>query len=652
VNLRRFNLRACIVPLALVDLVLVGAIAQADDHANAAAQATLVKTDGTAVAGKIEVGGDRDWFRFDASAGVRYRISTTVVGSMDTVISVFGPAGSLGEDDDSGGGYASRLEVQPGAGNVTIQVRHYSGSATGTYGIKVEALGAPPPPVVTPVTPAPASGIAVAAARVFDPKLANAALTIGTSATGGAYQATITIHSPTGALVRTIVSGQARQDTLPYSDAWDGRDSAGRFPAVGAYGVRLSVQRGANVTSQEIPVSIVRLGARALKFLDDQAGEPRAKLVYHRATNSAGSYFALDSVGASWTLAKSALSDSALDDATGAPLFDPAPWTNLAAPPRDASGAVVTRGRSLPVAYRQGAVPHVSATLGDGSVANGVLGGSGYPVAGVPIRVSAGGAFSAPIVPGTPVTLELAALPLGVRRLDLNVDLRFQYQDGTTWRDVPGVQPTRHRVYTVLGPSRMTTPASGLAWVAVLDQVAGWSAGTGMNAASTLGSIVRGVNGSGLRYDVVMGASAYALGGTLTNPDLDLSAFVDRRNGTVVNCSDCASVVSTYARQIGIDTEVAILGWNFDLYWIKGIGGTKFIHDLFGGYHGFSYHAVATVDAAQTIHDACLMVDDDSRPDLSPFVERLPIAMPFARYRQQLSPNGFSVDSRGKTTAR
>ncbi len=111
--------------------VLVPAVALADDHAIVAAQATPLKTNGTATSGSIETAGDRDWFQFDALAGARYEVATSALSSgMDTVIEVHGPsttgtAGSLlAQDDDSGDGLASRAEVTPGAGKVTVLVHH------------------------------------------------------------------------------------------------------------------------------------------------------------------------------------------------------------------------------------------------------------------------------------------------------------------------------------------------------------------------------------------------------------------------------------------------------------------------------------------------------------------------------------------------
>ncbi|MEK7866657.1 MAG: pre-peptidase C-terminal domain-containing protein [Planctomycetota bacterium] len=128
-----------------------------DDHGNTSATATSIQNDGTSVAGNIETGGDVDYFSFAATAGTAYVLSTGSLGTgMDTVLTLFGTDGAsvLGEDDDSGGSYASLLSwTAPAAGTYYVGVRHYSPTGTGTY--RVSALG-------ETVTPPAASGTAVA----------------------------------------------------------------------------------------------------------------------------------------------------------------------------------------------------------------------------------------------------------------------------------------------------------------------------------------------------------------------------------------------------------------------------------------------------------------------------------------------------------
>ena len=177
-------------------------------------------------------------------------------------------------------------------------------------------------------------------------------------------------------------------------------------------------------------------------------------------------------------------------------------------------------------------------------------------------------------------------------------------------------------------------------WVAALDLVARWSNGAATSRSGVLSAAVRGVNQSGLRYDVNTGAPAYTWGSQLQSPSVDLSAFLDGfANGRIVNCLDCAGLVSKLAAQAGADSNVVIIGWGFRLYWLRGIGYSSYTNSLFGGSHAFSYHAFASGDGASTVHDACLSVDDDSRPWSAPHREGLPLGMDYDHYRDQLSPD-------------
>lgn len=127
-----------------------------DDHGNTSTTATSIQNDGTSVAGNIETGGDVDFFSFVAASGTEYVLSTGSLGTgMDSLLTLFGTDGAsvLGEDDDSGGNYASLLRwTAPAAGTYYVRVRHYNPTGTGTY--RVSARGettTPPAPTGTAV---------------------------------------------------------------------------------------------------------------------------------------------------------------------------------------------------------------------------------------------------------------------------------------------------------------------------------------------------------------------------------------------------------------------------------------------------------------------------------------------------------------------
>ncbi len=634
--------------------------ARADDHADQPGGATPLGV-GAPAAGAIDAAGDRDWFSFRADAGASYSVRTSQLGSgMDTVIGVWDAAGAfVGQNDDFAGALASRIDFTAASGGTChVLVVHYDRSARrGTYALEVVRTGATPvvtPTPTTPATPTTGAGGRIAAAAAFDPKLEGASLDVRTRVDGaGAYTATLSVVDRAGRVVRTLVQGVQRQAGTDHVDAWDGRDPGGRFVATGTYTLRLEAARAGQPTvTLERALPVVRLGLVAIAFADTGAGGARVPLDYHRTNPSvAGSRFAVDAAGPAWAAERSSLGDACLDAPDGSPLPLPALWTRVDAPPRTTTGSVATRGRSLPVAYAPGARPSLRVRLGESGAHAGAATSANYPLAGAPLRLVLEGEASVDLSPGAEVVVRAPAVPAAVGRYDQEYAFRFQAWDGAAWSDVPGRVRTSHRVYVVLGPpaaSNLRRP-----WVAVVDKVAGWSAGRAADVAGVLEVVTRGVNeAEGLSYDVWTGAPAYTDGLQLWSPELDLEGWLHRTRGTVVNCLDCAALVTTLASQVGASAEVATVGDNFRLHWLRGLGGTRFIHDLFGGWHAFSFHAVATIDAAATIHDACLRVDDDTRPDAAPHVERLPVGMPFARYREKLGRDPFRVTGRGRSTVR
>ena len=110
-----------------------------DDHGNNAAGATVVAADAQAIHGDIELGGDQDWFKFAAQAGVRYELRTALAGLTDTKLALYAEDGSLiAENDDFGGAYSSRVVWQAGAtGPAFAKVTAYSRQQTGTYTLTI-----------------------------------------------------------------------------------------------------------------------------------------------------------------------------------------------------------------------------------------------------------------------------------------------------------------------------------------------------------------------------------------------------------------------------------------------------------------------------------------------------------------------------------
>jgi hypothetical protein len=119
-----------------------------DDHVNAPGSgATLLKTDGTPVAGRFEWLWDEDWFRFEAIANMEYVVETgDLADNCDTILEIYDTDGVtiLAWDDDSGSQqYASFLQwTAPASGTYYARIASFYLEGLGSY--RIWARTAPP----------------------------------------------------------------------------------------------------------------------------------------------------------------------------------------------------------------------------------------------------------------------------------------------------------------------------------------------------------------------------------------------------------------------------------------------------------------------------------------------------------------------------
>ncbi|HBP21208.1 MAG TPA: hypothetical protein DEA08_25905, partial [Planctomycetes bacterium] len=568
----------------LLALVLAAPAAAQDDHPNGTNGANALNSGG--VSGRIERPGDIDVFRFAAVAGARYRIETTDLGGgMDSLLDLHAPDRShMQRDDDGGAGYASRIEFTASvSGDHYAVVSHYSRtSGVGTYRVRLEVLSGAPststpaPTTPAPTTPTPSTSTAISALPLFDPKLSGAQLAVSCQLPrAGDVRLEVRRGS---SRVATLISGNRQAGAL--SASWDGRDAQGLFAAPGSYTLRLRLD-GSTIGEQGLEV--VRVGILSMTF----GGAGRVPLTWHRAS-SWGSRFPVDRVGPAWSVPSSQLGADVLDARDGSPLPTPALYQGLASPPRASDGSVLQRGNSLPLAYALGGQPQVSLALGArASTGSGAV-GCNYPVANHPLRVAVEGGqrvsqMSGELTPGSAVTLDLPALPSTLGKRVQRYRFRFYTRVGNGWQALPGSIQTEHTLYTLAGQPASDLLPNGRPWVAALDLVSGWVAGA-RTSAQAHDLVTAGVNGQvGLRYDVNLGAPAYTGGFDLHAPELDLDAFLaNQANGRVVNCLDCGALVNKLSAMVGSRTQVIVVGWNFNLYWLRGIGYQSFTASLFG----------------------------------------------------------------------
>ncbi|MGZ5967979.1 MAG: hypothetical protein ACXWP4_09950 [Polyangiales bacterium] len=421
----------------------------------------------------------------------------------------------------------------------------------------------------------------------------------------------------------------------------------------GAYGIEATLGCPAEATSKtegtaKKDVFVVRLGATKVAV----AGDGRVPLMYHSIGGATGAYYPIDEANPVSSLAAK-MGEADLDDATGkARAFEP-PWAKLDTPPQDDVGSVLEDGVTYPIALTVDTKPQVTLTLGKSAFVSGKVVPGGVGTTGLPdIRVVLDGApkSETKITDGGTVTFTLDSAPAtNVGQYDLTLTWHFEVKDGSSWKEIPGAtQSTKIKVYGVLG-NEIGTAYPNLPWVTVVDAVTKEIAGKTKDPVEVRKMLVRLVyEDFGLAYDRKSGASAYTNytgGGSASwvKASFDLSSFVKinssgvRAKGNIVNCTDCASILSTYANMVGVKLHYAIIGWNFGLNPIQGIGATSFGSPFDSGRMGFSYHAVTTPDATVTIDDATLVLDGDSDPTTAPYTKLLVQDVAGTEYLTRLS---------------
>lgn len=312
------------------------------------------------------------------------------------------------------------------------------------------------------------------------------------------------------------------------------------------------------------------------------------------------------------------------------------------------------------------------------------------------VRATGGGilgahdAFSVNFVNGVSVpeyvTLKLPHHTLangGIRASDIQWD--WQYKQGNLpWKPA---QISRHRIYTMFRKPTMpwrqnANPSdSQLPWADALEYACTWASGQ-TNDTDALTKITQNINGGyGLQYDTNNGASFYTIQGTVNGWVFNLSSFLGLLGGGAgkghkVNCTDCGTIVATFANLLGCNVQASVMGdytVGFSCNKIIAIGSAQWAYPFPQGGGGlFSYHEVTWTGASgrnDHIFDACLKLDSSNDPwnwvqvaghtavlptnfqfTTQPIPLNLPIATPFTEqtYRERLATN--TADGIGKCT--
>jgi hypothetical protein len=245
----------------------------------------------------------------------------------------------------------------------------------------------------------------------------------------------------------------------------------------------------------------------------------------------------------------------------------------------------------------------------------------------------------------------------GVGASDVNWRWQFRPDDTVAWRDFGW---SAHRIYAVLDVP--TAPwqqqpfgeaNTQLPWSEVLEYACAWASGerTVDGAARAITAGVYSLGQRLVRYDCPGGGSTHYTW-LVPRPMVDCTAFLELLdggpgNGRLVDCIDCAAIVSSFANALGCDLWQSGMfspdGTPFALNPILAVGTT--VWQTACNWGAFGYHEVAWKGACNTddaVFDACLLVNGAIDPTRAPHIPLLAANLEFGQpgqgyYRDRLA---------------
>lgn len=210
---------------------------------------------------------------------------------------------------------------------------------------------------------------------------------------------------------------------------------------------------------------------------------------------------------------------------------------------------------------------------------------------------------------------------------------------------------TTHRIYRVIDtptyPWVQTPFEPGnihLPWAEVLDYACVWAA-SAHTADEAARLVTHGVYSLGLAKILTYQGSNNYTGSMFACTALlhQLRGEVKFSKGPAVNCTDCATIVSTFANALGSDLSQSQMGGGFSLNPHLRIGRTAWEGGEFG-HHELAWKGGCTENDA--VFDACLIVDGDDVPTVAP--PQIPLlatnllfgSLEDKAYRFRLAPGG------------
>lgn len=409
--------------------------------------------------------------------------------------------------------------------------------------------------------------------------------------------------------------GSMVRERVTSKGGWDGRDELGALSPTGEYSLRV----GSGSSAAEWPFRVVRPGiVAAYAEADNGITAERVPLYWSLKRHSQAVTEPFSEVGT-------------IDDDAGHRVDLPQLGESLVVP---------TDGAADPLAYTWDSRPILALTL----AAVSTLGTPHLGDTELHLAIEGWTVLDdAPLADGVTVTLqrnEPLGTTLGVTEETLSVQVLAVDAEGTRW-PVSSL-PLPWRVYRLLAGSTWEEEGERYdPWVDAVDPALRALEGTVPERNAALDALVRWVfEDSGLAYDTQYGASAYTtyVRNDWERANFDMTSFLSRKYGVVINCTDCAGIMVAFGNMIGAEVDYAIIGWNFDLNYILAIGGSEFDPCPFGPSGcGFTYHAVTTDLENDLIWDATLALDGDDDPGSTPNTALLVQSIPADDYLFRLA---------------
>lgn len=238
-------------------------------------------------------------------------------------------------------------------------------------------------------------------------------------------------------------------------------------------------------------------------------------------------------------------------------------------------------------------------------------------------------------------TFELEDVRIGAAGVSVSTTTwQWQYRLSSqdSWINL---ETSRHRIYTVLkmpsdpwshGPLEKGNVQ--LPWSEVLEYACSWASGArGITEAAS--RITLGFRNVESRLYVTYDPSPF-----YSHPNFDCAAFLDLLRdklgkGRRLNCSDCATVVSSFSNILGCSLWQSTMAGTYKVFRTNPIR-------LFGRTCwrkvSFASHEVAWVGACtenEEVFDASMELDGDDEPTVWPHKPVLPTSMRFASHRDR-----------------